>query len=101
WGEGVPRAYVTGETAAGALAQLRQSDLPAQLSDCSDFPAAVTMAERLALTPVAGDDRSRVGNAARCAAELALLDAYGRCFHEPLLMVTKLLTPELFQPRPR
>jgi muconate cycloisomerase len=101
WGESVPREYVTGETAAGALALLRRSGLPDQLSECADFPAAVAMAERLTLAPVPGDDRGRAGNAARCAAELAVLDAYGRCFHEPLLAVTKLVTPELFQPRPR
>src|SRR5205814_3799189 len=83
WGEGVPREYVTGETAAGALALLRRSDLPVQLADCPDFPAAVATAERLTLAPVPGDDRGRAGNATRCAAELALLDAYGRCFHEP------------------
>src|SRR5207248_2530328 len=69
--------------------------------DCPASPAAVATAERLTVAPVPGDDRGRAGNATRCAAELALLDAYGRCFHEPLLAVTRLLTPELFQPRPR
>jgi muconate cycloisomerase len=50
---------------------------------------------------VEGDERGCAGNAARCAVELALLDAYGRHFAEPLLKVTVLLAPELFRPRPR
>jgi muconate cycloisomerase len=99
-GEGVPRDYVTGETIDSALALLRQSDLPAQLGGCRDFAAAVGLAERLRLAPVPGDERGCQGNAARCAVELALLDAYGRHFGEPLSRVTQLLAPEHYQPRP-
>lgn len=101
YGEGVPRDYVTGETIASALALLRRSDLPAQLSPCRDFRAAVALAERLRLAPVPGDDRGCQGNAARCAVELAILDAYGRYFREPLATVTSLIAPELYQPRQR
>ena len=36
------------------------------------------------LAAVPGDDRGIQGNAARCAVELALLDAFGRAFGEPL-----------------
>ncbi len=100
YGEGVPRPYVTGETIASALALLRHSDLPAQLESCCDFAAAAALAERLRLAPVAGDTRGCQGNAARCAVELALLDAFGRPFGEPLSTVTRLLAPELYQPRP-
>ncbi len=100
WGEGVPREYVTGETVAGALDLLRRSDLPAQLGPCRDFAAAVALAERLRLAPVPGDDRGCRGNAARCAVELALLDAYGRHFRTPLAAVTRLLAPELYRPQP-
>ena len=39
WGEGVPREYVTGETAAGALDLLRRSGLPAQVGACPNFSA--------------------------------------------------------------
>ena len=42
------------------------------------------LAERLRLAPVPGDERECQGNAARCAVELAILDAYGRHFREPL-----------------
>src|SRR5437868_7557270 len=78
FGEGVPRDYVTGETIDSAIALLRGSDLAAQLEPCRNFAAAVALADRLRLAPVPGDDRDCQGNAARCALELALLDAYGK-----------------------
>jgi muconate cycloisomerase len=99
FGEGVPRDYVTGETIDGGLSLLRRSDLPAQLEACSDFAAAVGLAERLRLAAIPGDDRGIEGNAARCAVELALLDAYGRCYGQPLHAVTRLLASDLYQPR--
>jgi len=101
WGEGVPREYVTGETAAGALDLLRRSDLPAQVERCPQFSAAVELAERLRLGQVAGDDRGIAGNAAKCAVELALLDAYGRHFGEALSAITPLVATELHRPRDR
>jgi muconate cycloisomerase len=81
------------------LALLRRSDLASQLSSCQDFGSAVTLAERLQLAPIPGDDRAIAGNAARCAVELALLDAYGRRFGEPLSAVVRLVAPELHEPR--
>jgi muconate cycloisomerase len=100
FGEGVPREYVTGETIASALELLCRSNLGTQLEPCRDFPAAVTLAERLRLEPVPGDERQCQGNAARCAVELALLDAYGRHFGEPLSAVTRMLAPDLHEPQP-
>jgi muconate cycloisomerase len=97
YGEGVPRDYVTGETADTAIELLKKSDLPAQLESCPDFVKAVNLADRLRLAPVPGDMRGISGNAARCAVELALLDAYGRAYGEPLTAVTKILAPELYQ----
>jgi L-Ala-D/L-Glu epimerase / N-acetyl-D-glutamate racemase len=99
FGEGVPREYVTGESIDSALALLQQSDLTCQLEPCADFPAAVALAERVRLPSIPGDDRECQGNAARCALELALLDAYGRRFGEPLSAVTRLLAPDLYAPR--
>jgi muconate cycloisomerase len=99
FGEGVPREYVTGETAESALELLQQSDVPSQLAPCRDFTAAVALAERLRLAPVPGDDRGCQGNAARCAQELALLDAYGRHFRQPLSAVTRLAADDLYEPR--
>ncbi|MBI3411748.1 MAG: dipeptide epimerase [Planctomycetes bacterium] len=101
FGEGVPREYVTGETIESGLELLRRSDLPGQLEDCGDFAAAVSMAERLRLAPVAGDDRRCQGNAARCAVELGLLDAFGKHFGEPVSAATQRIAPELFEPKER
>jgi L-alanine-DL-glutamate epimerase-like enolase superfamily enzyme len=99
FGEGVPRDYVTGETIDSALALLRRSDLAAQCEECHDFEQAVSLAERLRLAPVAGDERGCEGNAARCAVELAILDAYGRHFGRALSDVVPLLAPEIHQPQ--
>ncbi|MCX7699891.1 MAG: dipeptide epimerase [Gemmataceae bacterium] len=101
YGEGLPREYVTGETIDESLKLLRRSDLAAQFAPCRDFPSAVAMAERLTLAPIPGDDRACQGNAARCAVELAILDAFGRAWGEPLSHVTKQLAPELYSPRQR
>jgi L-alanine-DL-glutamate epimerase-like enolase superfamily enzyme len=99
-GEGVPRDYVTGETIDSALELLARSDLRSQLEPCPDFAHAVALADRLLLAEVPGDDRRCQGNAARCALELALLDAYGRHFGQPLAAATRLAAPELYEPRP-
>jgi muconate cycloisomerase len=99
YGEGVPREYVTGETIDTVLDLLRHSDLPAQLDDCRDFDAAVALAERLILAPIPGDDRACRGNAARCAVELSLLDAFGKHFGQPVSAVTRLVAPDLYAPK--
>jgi muconate cycloisomerase len=101
FGEGVPRDYVTGETIDFSIDLLKRSDLGSQLAACPDYIAAVQQAERFKLAATPGDDRLIQGNAARCAMELALLDAYGRAFGEPLMNLTKFLAPELYQPRER
>ena len=98
FGEGVPRDYVTGETIDSVLALLKSSDLASQFEDCRDFPAAVANAERLRLSPVPGNERQCQGNAARCAVELALLDAYGRAFGASLREVTRFAASDLFTP---
>jgi muconate cycloisomerase len=99
FGEGVPREYVTGETIDSALDLLRNSDIASQLEVCRDFARAVAVAERIKLAPVPGDDRACQGNAARCAVELAVLDAYGRAFGEPLATAARLAAPDLYQPK--
>jgi muconate cycloisomerase len=101
FGEGVPRDYVTGETIDSSLELLRRSDLTSQFDDCSDFEQALALAERFCLAPVHGDERGCEGNAARCAVELAVLDAYSRHFGRPLSEATRLLAPEIHQPQTR
>jgi L-alanine-DL-glutamate epimerase-like enolase superfamily enzyme len=99
YGEGVPREYVTGETIDSALALLQRSDLAAQLTDSPSFASAVAMAEALRLAPIPGDERRCQGNGARCALELACLDAFGKHFQAPVSAVTELLAPDLYEPR--
>jgi muconate cycloisomerase len=99
FGEGVPREYVTGESIDFSVELLSKSDVKSQLEPCHDFNQALALAERLQTAPVEGDDRRCQGNAARCAIELALLDAYGKRFGEPLSTATKLLAPDLYEPR--
>jgi muconate cycloisomerase len=101
FGEGVPRDYVTGETIDSSIELLRTSDLATQLTPCSDYIQVVHLAERLKVAAVPCDDRMIHGNAARCAVELAVLDAYGRAFGEPLMNVTRILAPELYEPLER
>jgi muconate cycloisomerase len=98
YGEGVPRDYVTGETIDSTVALLKRTDWLAQLVPCADFTAAVQLAERLSLPPLPGDARACQGNAARCAVELAVLDAFGRHYGTPLSQVTRLLAPDLYAP---
>jgi len=97
FGEGVPRDYVTGETIDSSIDLLKRSDLASQLPGCDDFIRVVHAAENLKLAPVPGDDRMIRGNAARCAVELAVLDAFGRAFGEPLCNVTKYLAPDHYK----
>lgn len=99
FGEGVPREYVTGETIDSALQLLKQSELRAQLDECRDFAEAVRQTEGVRLAAIPGDDRNCQGNAARCAVELALLDAFGKHFRQPVSAVTPLLAPELHEPK--
>jgi L-Ala-D/L-Glu epimerase / N-acetyl-D-glutamate racemase len=103
FGEGVPRDYVTGETIDSALELLQSADFKQLnvLDRCRDFGAALIAIEQFALPGVPGDDRGCQGNAARCAIELALLDAYARHWKQPLSRATKVLEPELYQPHER
>src|SRR6476661_11298343 len=55
WGEGVPREYVTGESADSALDLLKKSDPRGQLPECRDFIGALRAVEALKLTAVPGD----------------------------------------------
>jgi muconate cycloisomerase len=100
FGEGVPREYVTGETIDSVMALLARSDLAAQVRLCKQFDQAVHLAEDVRLPAQPDDERGCQGNAARCAIELAILDAFGRHFGEPLSEVTRLTAGDLFQPRP-
>jgi L-Ala-D/L-Glu epimerase / N-acetyl-D-glutamate racemase len=91
YGEGVPRSYVTGETIEGAIDQLLRTDFRAQFEGVEDFGHAVSMLSRFELCRPVPDPRGCYGNAARCAVELSLLDAFGRHFGEPVGRVVDLV----------
>lgn len=97
WGEGLPRDYVTGETVDSALSLMESSPFAANL-DPSSWERAVASAERLCLNPVPGDTRGIGGNAARCALEIAWLDACGRKFGKPVASIVEMLEPSLAKP---
>jgi muconate cycloisomerase len=78
FGEGAPRSYVTGETTGSAGQSIAAAmDSPAF---CWDLSAPEQIRHWMA-----GIERGRFGNAARCALELALLDALGRCLQRPAI----------------
>ncbi len=83
-GEGVPRPYVTGETVETTFETLSALDCPGRLGRITSFEALIGRLETLELAETASDPRGMAGNAARCALELAILDAYGRLFRRPV-----------------
>lgn len=100
YGEGVPRDYVTGETVDTALAALRQTRFESLQKSPSSFAEAVGTIESFSLhSPSAGVPRGIANNAVRCALELAYLDAYSKHFQEPLSAVTRIVAPELYEPK--
>jgi muconate cycloisomerase len=93
FGEGVPRDYVTGETPAGAAALIADDLAPrfigARLERFEDLPGLI--AERFA-----GLEAGRPSSAARCAIELAVLDAGGRAFRRSVgELLGPLVRPEV------
>jgi L-Ala-D/L-Glu epimerase len=103
WGEGVPRSYVTGETPAAALDQLRATPLSDQLRrDCNNWSDVIALCDAISLASAPDDPRGIKGNALRCALELSVLDAFGRFFGEPLSEVSRHYEPArtIYAPRP-
>jgi muconate cycloisomerase len=90
YGEGVPRPYVTGETLETAFEALSRLDLARHLGRPRDYAEVVRRLDDLHLPETLADPRGMNGNAARCALELAVLDAYGRRFGRSLAEVLPL-----------
>jgi L-Ala-D/L-Glu epimerase len=84
YGEGVPRPYVTGETIETAVATLEARDWARLVGRPTDYGQLVSRLATLEIPQNEADPRGMAGNAARCALELAVLDAYSRRFGEPL-----------------
>lgn len=84
YGEGVPRPYVTGETIDSAFATLEAHDWARLVGRPADYRQLVDRLANLEIPETQADPRGMAGNAARCALELAVLDAYSRRFGESL-----------------
>jgi muconate cycloisomerase len=101
FGEGVPRDYVTGETVDSCWELLTRTDFT-NLSEEIRTPAeAMALARRIELPAVADDPRDCQTNVARCALELALLDAFGQslgCDMQTMLQSTGEFQ-EILEPR--
>ena len=84
YGEGVPREYVTGETTETALATLSKVDAARLVESPGSLDDVIRRLEAWELPETLEDPRGMNGNAARCALELAILDAYCRHFDKSL-----------------
>lgn len=80
YGEGVPRTYVTGESIGTVFETLGRVDAGAILGVTETFEEAVRRLRDFSLPEIEADPRGMAGNAARCALEMALLDACSRLF---------------------
>jgi muconate cycloisomerase len=84
YGEGVPRSYVTGETVESAIADLQSWPLFDIIGEAGNLADVVRSLEAWVPAPKVGDFRGIGSNSARCAAEIAILDAFSRHFGVPV-----------------
>jgi muconate cycloisomerase len=77
-----------------ALALLSAHDWAAAIGNPPDFAGVVRRLEALRIPENEADPRGMAGNAARCALELAALDAFGRRFGESIGRAVELSTAE-------
>ncbi len=98
YGEGLPRIYVTGESFDDTLQILKQTDFNSQFQTTfPDIPSAIEAARSINLNttgllqPEGVQGRGCFGNAARCALEVAFLDATFQHFQSPLWRLIEFL----------
>jgi L-alanine-DL-glutamate epimerase-like enolase superfamily enzyme len=86
WGESLPRAYVSGERREEAFALLRDAILPALVGQTfSSLPEVGSFLEKCDGKAPSEWVRPDVPQtSAWCSVDLALLDAFGRAFGEPV-----------------
>ena len=86
WGEALPRAYVSGESREQAFALLRDTILPALAGRSFGSPAeAVSFLEKCdGKAPPEWVHPEVPQTSAWCSVDLALLDAFGRAFGNPV-----------------
>jgi L-Ala-D/L-Glu epimerase len=86
WGEALPRAYVTGESRQDAFALLRDQVLPAlvgrRFQSLPDLVSFLEKCDGKAPSEWVGPEVAQTS--AWCCVDLALLDAFGRAFGEPV-----------------
>jgi muconate cycloisomerase len=101
YGEGVPRSYVTGETIETTFDTLGRLDVARHIGSPASYAELVGRLESLVLPETEADPRGMAGNAARCALELALLDAFGRRFGQSVSQAIPLMGIAGLRLRPR
>lgn len=84
YGEGVPRPYVTGESIESTFETLSGSDWARAIGNPASYAGLIRALEAISFPETESDPRGMAGNAARCALELAVLDAFGHRFGEPI-----------------
>ena len=96
FGEGVPRGpTLRGRRSSRHSGALTEFDLMHGLGTApSTFAEAVRAIGGLSLPQIQDDPRGMAGNSARCALELALLDAYGRAFDTSINAAVRLLVSD-------
>ena len=102
YGEGVPRAVRHGRDDRVDLRGARRvRRRPRTSAGPRTSPRSSGGSKRSTLPETEADPRGMAGNAARCALELALLDAYGRRFGESVGEAVRLVeSPACDAPRP-
>lgn len=96
FGEALPRPYVTGESLDDTFDFLRENILPRLLgARFSAFSEVVGfLGECDGEPPPRWAPDEKVHTAAWCAADLALLDAFGKSFRKPIVLDNELRIPE-------
>ena len=95
YGEGVPRTYVTGDTIESSMNVLESFNLAEHMGSPRTFAEAVARIGAMEFPVTLADPRGMTGNPARCALELAALDAYARSFGESLGTAVELFANRL------
>ena len=80
------------------FAVLSSHDWAREIGHPGDFGQVVGRLESLRLPETESDPRGMAGNAARCALELAVLDAFGRRFGESVGRAVELAAVEGLRP---
>ena len=85
WGEGVPRSHLTGQSPGEAWNQLLPSVAGRHLRvDCETWAEVIRMCLEFRVPSKSPHLREGFDHPIRCAVELAILDAFGRHFGQPI-----------------